>query len=71
MKVIIAISVFLATIPSLAMTAYDSGAIVFTKDEVQVLTTRIKDQDEAVEFLMKEVRRLKEQVESVKDKSCT
>lgn len=72
MKVIVAFSVLLALLPSvtIAMIIKDAGGILFTKDEVAALTTRIKDQDNAVADLVKEVSRLKEKIERFKNDSC-
>jgi cell division protein FtsL len=71
-NLLFAIPICIAVLPSavIAMVIHDSGSILFTKDEIQLLNTRIKDQDAAVANLSREVKRLKEKLKRVTDKSC-
>ena len=73
MRWIFVVIIGLALLPSatIAMVMTDAGNVTFTADEVQLLKTRVKDQDDAVADLKAQVERLKLQVERYKNDSCT
>jgi hypothetical protein len=73
MRLISAVIIGIALLPSatIAMLMTDAGNVTFTADEVQLLKTRVKDQDDSVADLKAQVERLKLQVERYKNDSCT